>query len=215
MFFLSECYYRTGYFLYQAESLWFNMAEATYEPSVAPQYDTDPYPKGTIRYIENMDKKSAIECNEIWKERSIEWLKEHPLQYLQKTPGRLVYMYYNDMDNIPAFSLHKDQEGNRFITLPYRKLLNEIGSLSYLQYIGLFNLLFYVFLLLLAVKGCYILIKKHDYQKAFIPMMIIVGGSISLVLAVHGETRFKAPFMPFIFMMAAFSISTFKLNKKA
>ena len=124
-------------------------------------------------------------------------------------------MYYNDMDNIPAFSLHKDQEGNRFITLPYRKLLNEIGSLSYLQYIGLFNLLFYVFLLLLAVKGCYILIKKHDYQKAFIPMMIIVGGSISLVLAVHGETRFKAPFMPFIFMMAAFSISTFKLNKKA
>ena len=160
-------------------------------------------------------QRSKHPCNKLKKERSIEWLKEHPLQYLQKTPGRLVYMYYNDMDNIPAFSLHKDQEGNRFITLPYRKLLNEIGSLSYLQYIGLFNLLFYVFLLLLAVKGCYILIKKHDYQKAFIPMMIIVGGSISLVLAVHGETRFKAPFMPFIFMMAAFSISTFKLNKKA
>lgn len=52
-----ECYHRTGYFLYQAESLWFNMAEATYEPSVAPQYNTDPYPKGTIRYIENMDKR--------------------------------------------------------------------------------------------------------------------------------------------------------------
>ncbi len=33
------------------------MAEATYEPSVAPQYNTDPYPKGTIRYIENMDKR--------------------------------------------------------------------------------------------------------------------------------------------------------------
>lgn len=52
-----ENYHRTGYFLYQAESLWFNMAEATYEPSVAPQYNTDPYPKGTIRYIENMDKR--------------------------------------------------------------------------------------------------------------------------------------------------------------
>ncbi len=29
------------------------------------------------------------------------------------------------------------------------------------------------------------------------------------------KSEFKAPFMPFIFMMAAFSISTFKLNKKA
>lgn len=209
-----ECYHRTGYFLYQAESLWFNMAEATYEPSVAPQYNTDPYPKGTIRYIENMDKKTAIECNEIWKERSIEWLKEHPLQYLKKVPGRLAYMYYNDMDNIPAFSLHKDQAEDNFVTLPYKRLLQEIGNLSYLQYIGLFNLIFYVFLLLLAVKGSNLLIKRHDYQKVFIPMMIIVGGSISLVLAVHGETRFKAPFMPFIFMMAAVAISAIKLNKK-
>ena len=209
-----ENYHRTGYFLYQAESLWFNMAEATYEPSVAPQYNTDPYPKGTIRYIENMDKKTAIECNEIWKERSIEWLKEHPLQYLKKVPGRLAYMYYNDMDNIPAFSLHKDQAEDNFVTLPYKRLLQEIGKLSYLQYIGLFNLIFYVCLLILAVKGSYLLIKRHDYQKAFIPMMIIVGGSISLVLAVHGETRFKAPFMPFIFMMAAVAISAIKLNKK-
>ena len=209
-----ECYHRTGYFLYQAESLWFNMAEATYEPSVAPQYNTDPYPKGTIRYIENMDKKTAIECNEIWKEKSIEWLKNHPLQYLKKVPGRLAYMYYNDMDNIPAFSLHKEKAEDNFITLPYKRLLQEIGNLSYLQYIGFLNLIFYAFLLLLAVKGSYLLIKRRDYQKVFIPMMIIVGGSISLVLAVHGETRFKAPFMPFIFMMAAVAISAIKLNKK-
>lgn len=118
------------------------------------------------------------------------------------------------MDNIPAFSLHKDQAEDNFVTLPYKRLLQKIGNLSYLQYIGLFNLIFYVFLLLLAVKGSYLLIKRHDYQKVFIPMMIIVGGSISLVLAVHGETRFKAPFMPFIFMMAAVAISAIKLNKK-
>lgn len=210
-----ECYHRTGYFTYQAESLWFNMAEATYEPSVAPQYDTDPYPKGTIRYIENMDKMSAFECNDIWKERSIKWLKKHPLQYLKKVPGRLAYMYYNDMDNIPAFSLHKEQEENRFLTLPYRKLVHEIGNLSCLQYIGLLNMIYYVLLLFLAVGGSFLLVKKHDYQKAFVPLMIIIGGSLSLVIAIHGETRFKAPFMPFIFMMAAIALSKIKLNKKA
>jgi hypothetical protein len=28
-------------------------------------------------------------------------------------------------------------------------------------------------------------------------------GSLALALLIHGETRFKAPFMPFIFMLAA------------
>lgn len=67
----SLCYQRTGYFLYQAETLWYNMAEVPYKPSVAPQYSTNLYPKETSRYIENMNQKTAIECNAIWKERSM------------------------------------------------------------------------------------------------------------------------------------------------
>ena len=55
------------------------MAEATYETTVAPHYNTPMYPKGTIRYIDNMKNKTAIENNEIWKTRSIKWLKKHPL----------------------------------------------------------------------------------------------------------------------------------------
>lgn len=200
-------YLHTGFFLFQAESLWFNMAEATYEKSVAPQYGTDPYPKGTIRYIENMDRKTAIECNEIWKERSMEWLKEHPVQYLKKIPGRLLYMYYNDIDNIAAFSTHKEKSENNFVTLPYRNILKgNLCGLSAIQYLALFNLVYYLLLIVLAIGGGYILIKRREYQRAFIPLMIIIGGSLSLVLAIHGETRFKAPFMPFIFMLAAITV---------
>ena len=41
------------------------------------------------------------------------------------------------------------------------------------------------------------------------PLMVVVGGSIALVLAIHGETRFKDPFMPFIFMLAAVGCVSF------
>lgn len=200
------CYQRTGCFLYQAESLWFNMAEATYEPSVAPQYNTNPYPKGTIRYIENMNQKTALECNEIWKERSIAWLKEHPWEYLKKVPGRLLYMYYNDMDNIAAFSTHKDKAENNFVTLPYRNIIKEFCRLSPVQYLAIINFVYYVMLLLFAISGGILLFKRHHYKQAFIPLMIVIGGSLSLVMAIHGETRFKAPFMPFIFILAAITL---------
>lgn len=208
-------YLHTGFFLFQAESLWFNMAEATYEKSVAPQYGTDPYPKGTIRYIENMNQKTAVECNRIWKERSLEWLKEHPVQYLKKIPGRLLYMYYNDMDNIAAFSTDKEKSENNFVTLPYRNILKgDIGGLTSLQCLGLFNFVYYLLLIALAVAGGCILLKRREYQKAFIPLLITIGGSLSLVLAVHGETRFKAPFMPFVFMLAATAVYQIALNKR-
>lgn len=209
-------YHKTGYFIYQAESLWFNMAESTYEKSVAPQYGTDPYPKGTARYIENMSKKTAIECNEIWKERSIAWLKEHPVQYLKKIPGRLLYMYYNDMDYIIAFSHQKDKAENNFLTLPYRNILaGTLGKLSAVQYLALVNLFYYLLLLIFAICGGYLSLRKHEYRQVFLPLMIILGGSLSLVLAIHGETRFKAPFMPFIFMLAAITLSSWLYQAKS
>lgn len=207
-----ECYHRTGYFLYQAESLWFNMAEATYEPSVAPQYGTDPYPKGTIRYIDKMQEKTAIECNEIWRERSLKWLKRHPLEYLGKIPGRLIYMYYNDMDNLSAFLSNKKNAENNYITLPYRNIIKDFFHLSRIQYFALYNWIYYLIILILSFLGTFILLKYREYGKAFIPLMIIIGGSISLVLAIHGETRFKAPFMPFIFILAAVTITHY-MNK--
>ncbi len=202
------CYERTGHFVYQAETLWFNMAEATYESSVAPQYDTDPYPKGTIRYIEGRERLTAMQCNEIWKERSMAWLKAHPWEYLRKVPGRLMYMYYNDVDNLQAFQSDKQSNQNRCILLPYRNLWHELPHLSGIQYMALLNWMYYAMLLVGAIVGSFWLIKEKKLGAAFMPLMIIVGGSLSLVLAIHGETRFKAPFMPFIFMLAAVAIAT-------
>lgn len=202
-----ESYSRTGYFIYQAESLWFNMAEATYETSVKPHYNTEMYPIGTARYIDNMQDKTVIECNQIWKKRSLEWLKDNKLNYLSKVPGRLLYMYFNDIDNMTFLIKDKSKAENNYITLPYRNITHRLKSLNYVQMSAFICMVLYYTLLLLALLGTIKLFTGKRLKAAFLPLVIIIGGSLAITLAIHGETRFKAPFMPFIFMLAAMALS--------
>ena len=159
-----------------------------------------------------MKDKTAIECNQIWKQRCLEWLKDNKANYLSKITGRLVYMYMNDMDNIPAFMHDKSKAQNNYVTLPYRTLLYNLQNLSYIQWLGLLNMIYYAFLLMAFAFSLHVLQSEKKYDTLFILCCIVIGGSLALVLAVHGETRFKAPFMPFIFIGAAVSI--YKITHK-
>ena len=203
----TSCYLRTGYFLYQADSLWFNMAEATYEADSQPHYNTEVFPKGTARYIDDMQHKTAIECSQIWRERSLKWLSEHPVEYLKKVPARLYYIYQNDIDNLAAFLPTKTDAANNFITLPLGSLRTQFSQLSAVQYFALFATILYLLLLLLATAGALRLILNGRWREACLPVFIIIAASLALALLIHGETRFKAPFMPFFFMLAASFLS--------
>jgi hypothetical protein len=142
----------------------------------------------------------------IWRQRSISWLKDHPLEYLSKIPGRLYYMYQSDYDNMTIFLKDKSQPENNFITIPFKHLLSEASTLNVAQWLSLLCLLLYVCLLLMAFTGTLQLITQARYDALFLPLLIAVGGSLLLVLIMHGETRFKDPLMPFIFMLAAVGV---------
>ncbi|MBQ6194460.1 MAG: glycosyltransferase family 39 protein [Prevotella sp.] len=203
----TSCYLRTGYFLYQADSLWFNMAEATYETDSQPHYNTEVFPEGTARYIDDMQHKTAIECSHIWRERSLNWLSEHPVEYLKKVPARLYYIYQNDIDNLAAFLPTKADAAKNYITLPLGSLRTQFSQLSAVQYFALLTTILYLLLLLLAIAGALRLMLNGRWREAFLPVFIIVAASLALALLIHGETRFKAPFMPFLFMLAASFLS--------
>ena len=203
----TSCYLRTGYFLYQADSLWFNMAEATYEIDSQPHYNTEVFPEGTARFIDDMQHKTAIECSHIWRERSLKWLSEHPVEYLKKVPARLYYIYQNDIDNLAAFLPMKTDAAKNYITLPLGSLRTQFSQLSAVQYFALFTTILYLLLLLLALAGALRLMLNGRWREAFLPVFIIVAASLALALLIHGETRFKAPFMPFLFMLVASFLS--------
>lgn len=83
----TSCYLRTGYFLTQPTTLWFNFAANTYEKSTKVDYSQPVYPKGTARYIANREKLTALQCRDIWRQRSLQWLGNHKIAYLKKMPG--------------------------------------------------------------------------------------------------------------------------------
>ena len=199
----SSCYLRTGYFLTQPTTLWFNFAANTYEKSTKVEYNQPVYPKGTARYIANREKLTALQCRDIWRQRSLQWLGNHKIAYLKKVPGRLFWMYYEDIDNIPAFLKDKQRAENNYVTLPVTSIAHQINSLSPIQYFALINEILYIIIMLMAVAATAQLLLKREYRSTFLPLFIIIAGSLALVLVSHGETRFKAPLMPFFFVLAA------------
>lgn len=50
-------------------------------------------------------------------------------------------------------------------------------------------------------------IKRHLLVSFIIPVSVVIIGTIILLLAGHGESRFHIPFMPFIIMLAAAFLS--------
>lgn len=203
----TSCLIRTGYFVYQSRSYWFSMVDECYDGAeIAPHWGQPIWPKGTPRYIENHEKMNCFDFERIWRQRSLSWLKDHPLEYLSKIPGRLYYMYQSDYDNMTVFLKDKSQPENNFITIPFKHLLSEASTLNVAQWLSLLCLLLYVCLLLMAFTGTLQLITQARYDALFLPLLIAVGGSLLLVLIMHGETRFKDPLMPFIFMLAAVGV---------
>ena len=217
----TSCYLRTGYFIYQSDTLWFNMAEATYEKDPQPHYSTEMFPTGTARYIQDMQHKTAIECSHIWRQRSLKWLAKHPVQYLSKIPARLYYVYKNDIDNLSAFLPDKSNPAENFVTLPLKSILHlSKTSLTFREgtavaSLAIITTIFYILLLLSAIIATITTLRTNRHSplstlNITLLLFIIIAGSLALVLAVHGETRFKAPFMPFIFILAALLPKTVK-----
>lgn len=200
----TSTYVRTGHFVYQARSLWFSMVDECYDgAAVAPHWDQPTWPEGYPRYIEHHEQLDCFECERIWKERSISWLKDHKMEYLKKIPGRIYYMYQSDYDFLTVFLPDKDHAEDNFIIIPFRHLLSEASSLTAVQWLALLTMLFYGLLLLGAVVGSFVFIRRGQYQALLLPLSVIILGTLMLTLVMHGETRFKTPLMPFIFMLAA------------
>lgn len=200
----TSCYLRTGHFVYQARSYWFSMVDECYDGAeVAPHWGQPIWPEGTPRYIENHEQMNCFDFERIWRQRSLDWLKDHPIEYLSKIPGRLYYLYQSDYDNMTVFLNDKSLPENNYITIPIRHLATEASTMSIAQWLALFSLLIYILLLLLAIKGTVILVSQRQFKALFLPLFIVVGGSLALVLVMHGETRFKDPLMPLLFILAA------------
>ena len=203
----TETWSRTGYFIYQCDSFWYNMADDAYDGATPDAHFGEPlFKRGTPRYIENMDKLNCFECSDIWRERCMAWLMTHKWEYMKKIPWRLWYMLNNDNDNATAFiakDLKQRPDGAEPLTVPYRSVFSEWRNMSFAQHMAFASTLAYYLLLHLAALGGIVTARKKQWKALFLTAFTVVFVTFATVFMVQGETRFKAPYMPYVTILAA------------
>ena len=61
--------------------------------------------------------------------------------------------------------------------------------------------------MLLALLGTVRLVREQRWRQLFLPLFIVVGGTLAIAVVMHGETRFKDPLMPYVFVLSGYYLS--------
>lgn len=93
--------------------------------------------------------------------------------------------------------------------LSMEQLKEDFPRLHIVQWLTVFNLLYYYLLLFTAIIGCMILFRHSSSRNINVIVLcagIVIIGTAVLLFFGHGETRFHIPFMPFIIILSATAI---------
>jgi hypothetical protein len=182
---------RTGLFLYQAKTGWMALMDycSDHDPhSMAVRDRTDL----------NVSEKDAQ-----WRSLFLQWLKDHPAEYVAQMPRKLVDTYVSDNVNMCTFVPGKNEREYMYDEVSITTLLHDFPRWSPVQWLTIVNLIFYYMLLLMAIGS----LRYFKTESHLLSCSIIVLGTLLLLFVGHGEARFHIPFMPFFIIMAALFVS--------
>lgn len=190
-------YHRTGLFLYQAKTGW--MALADYSTQKSPE---------SIQIRDNMEW-NVSQKDSAWRSVFCNWLKEYPKEYFSQMPGKLVDTYVSDNVNMCTFIPEKTQKEYMYEEVSLSTIVHHFPNLTSVQWLTIWNLLFYYILLFTAFLSLY----YYHHKSTLLPLSIIILQTLVLLIAGHGEARFHIPLMPFIIMLSAQFVYSIKRKK--
>ena len=198
------CYMRTGHFIYQAKTGWMALLQYSVDHTESTDDDTLPI----------IQHANAIEKDKIWRKRFLEWLKDHPSEYVAQMPRKLINTYASDNVNLCAFLSHKPQRNYLYEELSMKTLYRQFPKYTPVQILTLLNLIYYYILLLSFVMASVFLIREKAWQRAIIPFALILIITAMIIVVGHGEARFHNVLMPFFIMVTAFAVTLYHDKKK-
>lgn len=198
-------YYRTGYFIYQAQTGWMALL----------QYSVDNTPTNSDNALPIIKNKhiNATEKDKIWRKRFFDWLQQHPTDYVIQMPKKIFHLFASDNVNMCTFLPSKQQRSYLYSELSMKQLVNNFPIYTPVQYITIFNLVFYYTLLILFIISLFKIHQLQYKKQLTLPLSIITLNILLVIFVGHGEARFHYPFMPFIIMIDALLLNQIK-NKK-
>lgn len=179
--------YRTGLFLYQAKTGW--MALMDYSSNHSPE---------SMMVRERADW-NVCQKDSAWQSLFIDWVKDHPKDYLGQMPSKLMNTYISDNVNLCTFIPEKAKKEYMYEEISLKTIIHQLPHWSAVQWLTILNLAFYYILILMALTSLFYFCKETH----LLPISIILLGTILLLLVGHGEARFHILFMPFFIILAA------------
>ena len=182
--------HRTGLFLYQAKSGW--MALMDYSSNSAEE---------SLRVQERNDWNVA-QKDSAWQLLFIDWLKDHPAEYIHQMPEKLLKTYVSDNVNMCTFIPDKTDKDYMYEEVSMQTLMDDCPDFSAVQWLTVINLIIYSCIIVCAFLSLFYFNKTY-----LLPLGIVLIGTLVLLVVGHGETRFHIPFMPFFIMLSALFIN--------
>ena len=178
---------RTGLFLYQAKTGW--MALMDYSSHQARE---------SIQVRERTDW-NVSQKDSAWQSLSFDWVKDHPVEYIQQIPSKLINTYQSDNVNMCTFIPDKANQEYMYEEVSMNTLIQNFPRLSPVQWLTVLNLFIYLVIIITSMSSLFYF-KLDTY---LLPVSIIAMGTLLLLFVGHGEARFHIPFIPFFIIMSA------------
>jgi hypothetical protein len=185
--------HRTGLFLYQAKSGW--MALMDYSSNHSHE---------SMMVRERADW-NVCQKDSAWQSLFIDWVKDHPKEYIAQMPSKLVNTYVSDNVNMCTFIPDKQDTDYMYDKVSMGTLINSFPRLSAVQWLTILNLFVYFALLVTSVVSLFYF-RRDTY---LLPVNVIVLGTLLLLFVGHGETRFHILFMPFFMILSSMFIEKY------
>lgn len=182
--------HRTGLFLYQAKSGWMALMD----------YSSD-HAQESLKVQERSDWNVA-QKDSAWQSLFMDWLKDHPTEYVQQMPEKLIKTYVSDNVNMCTFISDKTKKDYIYEEVSMQTLINDYPAFSAVQWLTVVNLIIYSCIIICALLSLFYFNKTY-----LLPLGIVLIGTLVLLVVGHGETRFHIPFMPFFIILSALFIN--------
>ena len=202
-------YLRTGRFMYQAATGWMALMQYSWDHDSNQTADKPMFEHHDPNYISTSYFTDVLQKDSVWRSHFMIWLQHNQQEYVSQMPMKLIKTYISDNTAFCAFLPDKNSSKYMYEPLSMERLKEDFPRLHIVQWLTVFNLLYYYLLLFTAIIGCMILFRHRSSRNINVIVLcagIVITGTAVLLFFGHGETRFHIPFMPFIIILSATAI---------
>lgn len=194
-----------GSFVYQATTLGYNLIMSANDDADGSYYG-EVFHEGNSAYIppEKRETMNYKDFDKYYKDLSLEWIKEHPADYIKQFPNKMFYLYATETyANSTLYNNEVETGGKDYIMSVANKLTgNSDEKLLFADVLTCFTQAWYMLTMLLFAIGTVAMLKLKKWR-GMLPFYIMMAGFTGVVLIIVGGARYHFPMLPIILMSAA------------